>query len=110
MLCDEKVTSVDEAWTLIGAVRQDIRTVNDVNEEFECRTGCLASAKQTVAELQRFVTELLGGEHGRAEHASRQELLLPEAVQKLAAKVASLEPQRSYGPGHDIWWDANYQE
>lgn len=51
---EDDIDSMKEAWQLVAAVRHDIRVASDVDEVFECRTGCLASARQTLALLGRF--------------------------------------------------------
>jgi hypothetical protein len=85
-----RIKNIDEAWIMVGTVRADLKTAQDENELFECRTGCAASARQKVLLLKVFVGELLDDKHGRAKYASRQELVLPEAVFKLSDAVKKI--------------------
>jgi hypothetical protein len=83
----DKIKNIDEAWVLVGAVRNDLRTAADEDEMWECRTSCAAAARFEVARLEKFVAALLNGRHGRAEYASRKELILPECVAELTQRA-----------------------
>ncbi len=86
---DTDIDSMREAWQLVAAVRHDMRVAHDVDEVFECRTGCLASARQTLKQLGRFTQAYEA--MSQPQFASREELLLSAVVCELTMRA---EPRR----------------
>ncbi len=85
---EDDIDSMKEAWQLVAAVRHDIRVANDVDEVFECRTGCLASARQTLALLGRFTQAYEA--MSQPQFATREELLLRAVVCELTIRAYDL--------------------